>query len=418
MTHKWLVTALSALSLVFCPLVLAQGETPTVQLRQARRHAPRGVYVLNENANERSVETAYAAGLTSAPAYLNDVDGHAIFVPLAKILPSVSTWGEFTWDWTYLDTLIDIAVANNKNFSIEFEIGFQSSTTYLESLPVGFAAGCGADCAPLFDIWAVGGTSGRCISAFIPLPWNKNVQKMWRQAAHALAQHLHQKGVYRDLTMVHVPGLSVYDEELRLPTGHPAPGTNDQSATCPDGRLAVDAVAADSSLDHWTSLGYSDTAVLDGFGKIATAFANAFPNRFLGLSLFNPGSGQIGIDFPGDPNQHLASLIVQQVTTLAPGRVQLQSDDIDTNFVLSEVNLFATTYDTRIGWQTNKHAGIGATCSGAPCVDLGETGTPYFDILQYGAQNGGRYFEAWSADVVKYPQSFATAKADGYYPAK
>jgi hypothetical protein len=51
-------------------------------------------------------------------------------------------------------------------------------------------------------------------------------------------------------------------------------------------------------------------------------------------------------------------------------------------------------------------------------VDLGPAGTPYFDIIQEGEENGGRYLEVWSSDIVKYPESFATSRADGFFPAK
>ncbi len=56
---------------------------------------PSGVYVLNEASNEQSTATAYASGLTSSSAYQDDITGHAIFVPIAKILPSLAIWGEF-----------------------------------------------------------------------------------------------------------------------------------------------------------------------------------------------------------------------------------------------------------------------------------------------------------------------------------
>jgi len=62
-------------------------------------------------------------------------------------------------------------------------------------------------------------------------------------------------------------------------------------------------------------------------------------------------------------------------------------------------------------------AATGAACDGSPCVDLATAGTPYFDIIHEGAQNGDRYFEVWSHDVVSYPNSFGTAKGDGYFPA-
>ena len=58
---------------------------------------PSGIYVLNEASNEQSTATAYAAGLVSSRAYQNDITGHAIFVPIGKILPSIATWCVFDW---------------------------------------------------------------------------------------------------------------------------------------------------------------------------------------------------------------------------------------------------------------------------------------------------------------------------------
>ena len=380
---------------------------------------PSGLYVLNEASNEQSTATAYASGLTSSPAYQNDITGHAIFVPIAQILPSITTWGQFNWDWTYLDTLVQIAVSNGKKFSVELETGFQSSSTYLQSLPAGFAATCAEDCAPLFDVWATGGSGGRCISAYVLLPWVPNVQEFWSAAAAALAAHLKQTGVYGSLTLVHVPGLSVYDEEIRLPTGSPSPSSTDTEA-CPDGRPAYPTVIDDASTSRWQGLGYSDGAVINGFKVIATAFAQAFPDRFLGLSLFNPGPN--GIDFPnltGDPPGFVASQIVQEVTAIAPGRVQLQSDNLDSNFAQSEVLTLAAQYGDFIGWQTNKHAETGAGCNGggAGSCDPDGPSSPYFELLKNGWKNGGAYLEVWSTDVVSYPQSFAAAIAAGFYVA-
>lgn len=378
---------------------------------------PGGIYVMNEAANEQSTTTAYASGLTASAAYQNDVAGHAIFVPIAKILPAVSTWGEFNWDWTYVDTLVQIAVTHGKRFSIALEMGFQASTTYLQALPNGFAAACGADCAPLFDVWVTGGSGGRCTSAYVPLPWVPKVQDFWRAAAGALAAHLQQTGTYDALTLIHIPGLSVYDEEIRLPTGHPGPASND-TEPCPDGRPAYPTVQNDAAASRWQSLGYSDAAVVNGFTAIATAFAQAFPDRVLGLSLFNPGPN--GIDFPNltaDPAGYVASQIVSAVNAIAPGRVQLQSDNLDADFVQSEVTKLAGQYADLIGWQTNKHAETGAGCNGGDAGSCEPDGpsSPYFYLLQNGAQNGGTYLEVWSNDVVNYPESFAAAQSAGYY---
>lgn len=380
---------------------------------------PTGIYVLNEASDEQSTNTAYAAGLISSPAYEDNIEGHAIFVPIAKILPRVNRWGQFQWDWTYLDTLVQLAISNDKKFSVELETGFQSSTTYSESLPVGFASACGADCAPLFDVWVTGGSGGRCTSAYVLLPWVPKVQQFWIEAAFALAFHLRETGAYRSLTLIHVPGLSIYDEELRLPTGKPAPDANQQ---CPDGRysLAPDyAVASDATNSRWQALGYSDGAVVRGFGIISVAFAIAFPDRFLGLSLLNPG--QDGIDFPnltGDPVGFVATQIVQEVKWIAPARVQLQSDNLDSNFVQPEVLNLASQFHDFIGWQSNKHAETGAGCDGGgvgSCAPDGSNG-PYFLLLQNGALNGGEYLEVWSNDVVSYPEAFDASEDAGYYP--
>jgi len=378
---------------------------------------PAGIYVLNDASNERQTSTAYVAGMSSSLAYRNDIDGHAIFIPIAKILPSITTWGQFNWNWGYLDTLVQMAVSNGKKFSIELETGFQSSSTYLQALPAGFLTLVGVNSAPLFDVWVTGGSSGRGISAYIPLPWVPKVQEFWSAAAYALAAHLQQTGVYGSLTLVHIPGLSVYDEELRLPTGFPKP-TSADTQVCPDGRPAYPTVITDADTSRWRTLGYSDSAVISGFKVIASAYAQAFPDRVLGLSLFPLGAK--GIDFPnltGDPVGYVASQIVKEVNAIAPGRVQIQSDNLDANYAEAEVLSLSSQYSDFIGWQSNKHGETGAGCDGGGTGSCNPDGpaSPYFQLLQNGSQNHGSYLEVWSADVVNYPQSISAAKIAGLY---
>jgi hypothetical protein len=381
---------------------------------------PSGIYVLNEASNEQSASTAYVAGLDTSEGYLNDVTGHAIFVPIAKMLPSITTWGQFNWSWGYLDTLVQTALSHQKKFSIELETGFQNSAKYLQSLPAGFAATCGVTCAPLFDVWTTGGAADRCISAYVLLPWVSRVQQFWSAAATALAAHLQADGAYGSLTLIHVPGLSVYDEEIRLPTGNPRPVSTD-TLTCPDGRPAYPTVISDADTANWRSLGYSDSAVVNGFAAIASSFARAFPDRYLGLSLFPTGA--IGIDFPnltGDPVGHVASQIVQAVSRVAPGRVQVQADILDTQTVLAEVLTLTSQDGDSVGWQSNRHGGTGAGCDGggpATCSPDGPA-SPYFRLLQEGSQHRGEYVEVWSADVVGFPKSLDAAKAAGLYPVR
>lgn len=76
--------------------------------------------MVNEAANLQSTATAYVTGLTSSPSYQTDFTGHSIFVPIATILPGITTWGQSNWDWTYVDALVQTALSNGKKFSIAF----------------------------------------------------------------------------------------------------------------------------------------------------------------------------------------------------------------------------------------------------------------------------------------------------------
>jgi hypothetical protein len=379
--------------------------------------SPAGIYVVNKYYNEIPTGKVYAAGFLSSAAFQNDITGLAIYVPIAKILPSITTWGQFNWDWRYLDTLVQIAVSNGKKYSIALISGLQTGSTYLHSLPQGFTAGAGANSAPLFDVWIIGGEVGRCISSYILLPWVPKVQVFWSAAASALAAHLQQTGVYGSLTLVHIPGLLVYDEEIRLPANLPAPSVTD-TLPCPDGRLPFQAVLSDADTSRWRQLGYSDTAAINGFGVIASAFALAFPDRILGLSLL-PRGPKI-TDFPNlsaDTSGYVASQLVKEVNAIAPGRVEVQADDLDVNVTQPDVIGYAARYSDFLGWQENAKADSGAGCNGGgpgSCDPDGPT-SPYFQLLQNGARKGAKYLEVWPADVVKYPQSLAAAKSAGYY---
>jgi hypothetical protein len=146
---------------------------PAVASIQAVTPIPRpiGLYVLDNAANLNPTAKLYPAGLFSDSTYARYVSGHAIFVPIAKIIPSISVWGQFQYNWAFLDTLVGLAVSNGKHYSIELETGLQtSSQTYSQALPAGFAENCGPGCAPLFDVWITGGTGGSCTSSYVLLP--------------------------------------------------------------------------------------------------------------------------------------------------------------------------------------------------------------------------------------------------------
>ena len=400
---------------VLAALCFAVAGPPRAQAVVPSVPRPYGYYVLNDAGNGKTAAKGYAPGLTSSPAYLQNITGHAVFVPIAKILPSITTWGDFQWSWGYLDTLVGTAITHGKAFSIELETGVQNTgTRYLQSLPANFAATCGTDCAPLFDVWVGGAPPGTCTSSYILLPWIPKVQQFWALAADSLAAHLRKIGAYGSLTLVHVPGLSVYDEELRLPTGNPAPLATD-TTTCPDGYKAYPHTIEDADTSVWRAIGYSDAKAISGFRAIASAFANAFPDRVLGLSLFPEGhSPRAFPNLTADTSGQVASQLVDEVSRIAPGRVQIQADDLDIGNTYQEVLDFAPQYNAAIGWQSNKHNGTGATCAGDTCGPDGFD-APYYRLLKAGAKANGHYVEVWSNDVLSYPQAIAEADSAGFY---
>jgi hypothetical protein len=250
------------------------------------------------------------------------------------------------------------------------------------------------------------------------LPWVPNVQQFWSVTADSLSAHLHDIGAYGSLTLVHVPGLSVYDEELRLPTGSPSPSPSD-TLPCPDMRPAYPTVMDDAAQARWLTYGYSDAKVISGFKAIATSFARSFPDRVLGLTLFPHGSGA-GIAFPNltaDSAGYVSAQLVQEVARIAPGRLLIQSDNLDSAVTVNSVMSLARENEASIGWQSNKHGGTGAGCGGGgagSCLPDAPDGH-FFNLLAYGAAEGAHYFEIWPRDVPAYPQGIAAANAAGLY---
>ncbi|HET7250157.1 MAG TPA: T9SS type A sorting domain-containing protein [Gemmatimonadales bacterium] len=406
---------LVALALLLA-ITLGAGAVPRARAATPR---PLGLYVLDNAANLNPTTQMYPSNLFSDSTYLRHVAGHAIFCPIAKIVDSVATWGQFHYHWSVLDTLVQLALTHGKSFSIELETGFESSSdTYRQALPAGFSATCGGNCAPLFDVWATGGSGGSCTSSYVLLPWVPNVQQFWSVTAESLAAHLHDIGAYGALTLVHIPGVSVYDEELRMPTGAPSPSPSD-TLPCPDGRPAYPTVMSDASQQNWQTYGYSDSAVIAGFRAITSAFAQSFPDRVLGLSMFPHGSAP-GIAFPnftGDSAGYVSAQLVRAAAQIAPGRIQIQSDNLDSAVIVPSVISLARENAAFIGWQSNKHGGTGAGCGGGganSCLPDSPSGH-FYNLLAYGAAQGAHYFEIWPHDVIAYPEAVAASDAAGLY---
>lgn len=328
-----------------------------------------------------------------APAYdaaTANVTGNALFVPLARVLPvAPADWSSWAWDWSYLDGLVD--GTHGKPFALAFVVGMGAP------LPDGFELACSGGCvdanccAPDFHTYTL---ARGCVDFNVPLPWQPKVQAMWGALASSAAAHLQATGAYGQLVLVHASGVSIYDEELRLPVGS-LPGPAD--AGCP--------VAADTTKVRYQGFGYvSQVQVRDAFSAIFSRWATAFPDRTIGLSLFGattPNGAEE--DFPVfmDKDGGLVSQMVESAAGLAIGRLLVQADVAgdprwaDAGYLLPQAIAAAAAFDAGLGWQTQ-----------APGLEYPDSAAGYADLLAAMRASGARYFEVWSRDVVAYPGDF------------
>ena len=290
--------------------------------------APVGAYLVNTSGNATPIDSGFCTptlvgngnpcALTDAATFVNSISGLAIHVPIAAILPDaggISDWTDktqYVWDFTYLDYFIDIAVQAGLRFSINLAVGFQSLKNlngtgwpaYLSSLPANFETQCNdasvaSTCAPLFHRW-----NTTCLNNFILMPWHPNIQNFWIQAAKALKKHLKQTPdagtrYYASLSLIHLPLMSKYDDEIGLPTAAPTyvpPAGSD--ATCPKDPngsigLATQLISESAYQDAYATYGFGTTwgeaDLISGMTNIAAAFASEFPDKMLGVTMLNPG---------------------------------------------------------------------------------------------------------------------------------
>jgi len=418
------VAALVAVLALAVWLAAGLGTSTTAVAAGQATFAPTGLYVVNDASNERPVSQAYSPSssqLFNASSYQQGVSGLAIFVPIAQVLaPVTKKWGRFQWDWSYIDTLAGDAISAHKRFSLAFEVGYQAPTspptspppsTYLKSLPAGFASMCdaaaGQTCAPLFDVWLNGGhAGGRCVSAYIPLPWVKAVQLFWKDLAGALSTHLKHTFVdgqseYSALTLVHVPGLSVYDEEVRVPAVPYPSKPKGSPVPCPDATKPASSIPQSLMLLS-SKYGYSEQSVESGFETIAGYFASAFRDKYLALSIF-PGTA-----FPGGRSDAIEQQIISTLAGLTRGNLLLQSDDLDLSsdkaaeHAMQRLTAVARANKVHVSFQSNKRGSQGAACDKRTCLPDTTNGA-YAQLLSNGKTLGASYIEVWSYDVVNYP---------------
>ncbi len=478
-----------------------------------------------------SPDGCFSSGTLESAAYCDgSIKGNAIFVPLWNLFNPQLTSFKSDWDtamtstgglsnpnnahwsWDFVDTNIFLALRNpttcaQKNFSL----------AVIQGLPTGFPQGqfdtgpgalpqfffngnCPNDanagfapCDLQFQVYAAGSQS--CITPGVLLPWNAHVQLFWGAVASALATHLKNTcfdpsatqlqscslggtPVYNFLTLVHLPGMSIYDEEVRLPFGYPAQPCSTSNTNCCDtlARCVINnpQTGAGSCLPNqpnayqtlYSELGYAEDATknttnaMDGFINIATSFAQSFPDRMLGMTLFNShdDAATFAIDLPNftlskqfanSPSGRLsfeALRIVERLTSGATpivpaNQLLIQADDLGSRGISysqappmfgtndcyprfvqpGALDLQARFPATTLGWQSNLQ-GTGSDAGGALCWTAHDgswpgnanacgslqpapvscestTSTPYGPFLELG-------LPSWSAWPTPAPASF------------
>jgi len=376
---------------------IAAAATPTAAATQAG-----GVYAIIEASAQNQVDVATQALQTPG------VDGLLIHLRWGEISPSLKTY-----DWTTLDQAIQLAVAANKRFEIGIVTGGAMPKWVSDPPPMGL----GAQHAT-FDIDA----AGTCTSFDTAPPYDRAYLDAFRDLLAQLAHHLRSTGVYDQLAMLKLFGITTTTDELRLPALKECSG---------------DAVAT------WITLGYKPAKVERAWKAMLKATLGHFPDKsfnigFIGINAFpgirDNGTAAATANEAENLSAAFAAKLMADAGTAMPGRLAIGFDSLVLNipegnksYRHSRREFFAdaASANAHPGWQTNEllgnYPGGGAACTGVEakdavaCTSWQEFRQMLFrGLYPLGRENTppamrGVYLEVFPQNVVAFPKAILPA---------
>ena len=157
-----------------------------------------GIYVNGQlNVLPPSIVNGGSGGKLAQAIGATGVDGVLIDLNWTDLS---SEYGQY--DWTYLDYMAGLAVAENKKFEIAIITGNSTPAWVFDQ-----ENGYGAQSAT-FQYIQGGKIGATCQSLTIPLPWDQNYHKAFADLLRRLKQHLQQNNWYENLTMLRITGIN------------------------------------------------------------------------------------------------------------------------------------------------------------------------------------------------------------------
>jgi len=387
--HRWSFAALACIG--WTASACATTATP-----------PGGVYAIIDAA--AADQYAVATQALQTPG----IDGLLIHLRWGQISPSLKTY-----DWTTLDSAIQLAITANKRFEIGLVTGGAMPKWIGDPPPMGL----GAQHAT-FDIDSANG----CTSFDTAPPYDPAYLDAFSDLLAQLAQHLRSTHTYDHLAMLKLFGITTTTDEMRLPAVN---------------HCASDPVAI------WQSLGYTPAKVERGWKAMLKAYLRHFPEKsfnigFIGINAFpgirDDGSAAANAKEAEKLSAALAAELMADAGTAAPNHLALGFDslvlnvpDTDKTYPKSRREFFrdAANANARLGWQTNEllgdYPGGGAACGGSipdnavACANWQEFRHMLFRGLY---PNGkaktppsmqGVYLEVFPQNVVAFPLAMPPA---------
>ena len=177
-TFQRLLAGLFALGLMYSAALPASAATPLPDIR--------GIYVIGQKFFLSNGQLAQAIAMPSVDGILVDLDWTDIASPTAIK----------TYNWTLLDSMAQLAVAQGKKFEIAIITGGSTPAWVFAPPPQGLGAAFGN-----FEYVEGGKPGASCMAEQLALPWDSNYLAAYADLLQQLAAHLKAQGWYNSMTM-------------------------------------------------------------------------------------------------------------------------------------------------------------------------------------------------------------------------
>ncbi len=315
---------------------------------------PRGIYVIGQKFFLGNGQLAQAIAMPSVDGILLDLNWTDI----------ANATAIKTYDWTLLDSMVQLAVTQNppKKFEIAIITGGTTPAWVVAPPPQGLGAASGN-----FEYVQADKPGATCISEQLALPWDGNYIAAYADLLQQLSAHLKAQGWYSSMTMLRLTGINTLTDELRLPAEPPS--------------AVAQFPCLSGNLQEWVHVGYTQGMLATGWRQLLTAAMRAFPDKLFNVALitdngfpaFTPNGTPI-LSPPSTPSavQQASGVVLSNLVQIAgqqlAGQLVLQSNGLVNAAQLDTTTIsLAQANGALLAWQTNEWElqTSGAACGGS-----------------------------------------------------